>query len=393
MKSGLDPYASVFRVKLRRKYYFRFAYFDSMALRASYVKKDLQFNFKARTSRGLMKDKTSWFIKLWDDNEPACYGIGECSPLPGLSVDAMPDYEDILVGTLKRLCAAGPPSNHPSGIPDVSAITGYGLSSISFGLETALLDLSNGGTRTIFRNGFLSGRQLPINGLIWMGDMDFMMDQINKKIAAGFKCIKLKVGGLDFDRECDVLHYIRKRYFREDIIIRLDANGAFRTDDVLYRLDQLARFKVHSIEQPIKPGSPFMEELCRRSPIPIAFDEELIGVERKDDKVRLLDTLQPQFIILKPSLHGGLSGAAEWIALAGQRNIGWWITSALESSIGLNAIAQFTAGYSIDLYQGLGTGGIYRNNVGSPLTVVSGNIAYDVNGRWVIDDLSFGEPV
>jgi len=367
--------------------------FESMALRASYVKKEFQFNFKARTSRGLMKDKTSWFIKLWDDATPACYGIGECSPLPGLSVDATPDYENILADTLKKLCAAGFPSYQSPAIPDVATIAGYDLPSISFGLETALLDLSNGGMRTIFENDFLSGRKLPINGLIWMGDMDFMMDQINKKISAGFKCIKLKVGGLDFDRECDVLHYIRKRYFREDIVIRLDANGAFRTDDVLYRLDQLARFNVHSIEQPVKPGSPFMEELCRTSPIPIAFDEELIGVGKKDEKVRLLDRLRPQFIILKPSLHGGLSGTAEWIALAEQRNIGWWITSALESSIGLNAIAQFTAGYSINLYQGLGTGGIYRNNVGSPLVVVNGNIAYDTNGRWVLDDLVFGEPV
>jgi o-succinylbenzoate synthase len=364
-----------------------------MALRASYAKKDLQFNFKARTSRGLMKDKTSWFIKLWDDADPTCYGIGECSPLPGLSVDATPDYEDILVNTLRRLCNAGFPSSPPPGIPDVSDVVGHGLPSISFGLETALLDLANGGTRIIFKNNFLAGRQLPINGLIWMGDMDFMMDQINKKISAGFKCIKLKVGGLDFDRECDVLNYIRKRYFRNDTVIRLDANGAFRPDDVLYRLDQLARFNIHSIEQPIKPGSSFMEELCRKSPIPVAFDEELIGVEKRDDKIRLLETLRPAFVILKPSLHGGLSGTAEWIALAEHRNIGWWITSALESSIGLNAIAQFTARYSTDLYQGLGTGGIYRNNIESPLNVVNGNLAYDIGGRWIIDDLSFGEPV
>jgi len=363
-----------------------------MALRASYGKKELQFNFKARTSRGLMKDKTSWFIKLWEDAAPECYGIGECSPLPGLSIDAVPDFEKALVAALKKLCISGiPPLS--SGIPDVTSIVGSGFPSISFGVETALLDLTNGGQRIIFANDFLAGRQLPINGLIWMGDMDFMMDQINKKIAEGFTCIKLKVGGLDFDRECDVLDYIRKRYFRNDIIIRLDANGAFKPDDVLYRLEQLARFKIHSIEQPVKAGSVFMEEVCRKSPIPVALDEELIGVEKREDKIRMLEGIRPQYIILKPSLHGGLSGAAEWIALADQRNIGWWITSALESSIGLNAISQFTANYPIDLYQGLGTGNIYQNNIDSPLKVIAGKMTYDPSRRWNIEGLSFGEPV
>ena len=294
---------------------------------------------------------------------------------------------------MKKLRLSGIPPRLSAGIPDLTAIVGFGFPSISFGLETALLDLANGGQRIIFRNDFLSGRQLPINGLIWMGDMDFMMDQINKKIAEGFTCIKLKVGGLDFDRECDVLDYIRKRYFRNDIVIRLDANGAFKTDDVLYRLDQLARFKVHSIEQPIKAGSVFMEEVCRRSPIPIALDEELIGVEKKQDKIRMLDVIRPHYIILKPSLHGGLSGTAEWIALADQRNIGWWITSALESSIGLNAISQFTANYSIDLYQGLGTGSIYQNNIPSPLKVADGKMMYDPVGRWNTEGLLFSEPV
>lgn len=363
-----------------------------MALRASYGKKELQFNFKARTSRGLMKNKISWFVKLWDDTTPECYGLGECSPLPGLSIDAIPDFEEVLVKALKKLCLSGIPPR-VSGIPDVSNVVGFGFPSISFGLETALLDLANGGTRVIFKNDFLSGRQLPINGLIWMGDMDFMMDQINKKIAEGFSCIKLKVGGLDFDRECDVLDYIRKRYFRNDIVIRLDANGAFKPDDVLHRLSQLARFKIHSIEQPIKPGLALMKDLCRNSPIPVAFDEELIGVEKKEDKIRLLETLHPQYIILKPSLHGGLSGTAEWITLAEQRNVGWWITSALESAIGLNAISQFTANYPVELYQGLGTGNIYQNNVGSPLKVVNGNMTYDPTGQWAVEDLSFGEPL
>jgi L-alanine-DL-glutamate epimerase-like enolase superfamily enzyme len=218
-----------------------------------------------------------------------------------------------------------------------------------------------------------------------MGDMDFTMNQINKKIDEGFSCIKLKVGGLDFDKECDVLDYIRKRYFRNNITIRLDANGAFKIDDVLYRLEQLAKFSIDSIEQPIKPGLSEMEELCRKSPIPIALDEELIGKESIEQKKALLETIKPQFIILKPSLHGGLKSCAEWISLAAENNCGWWITSALESSIGLNAISQFTANYPIAIPQGLGTGSIYENNFESPLRVEKGNIFFDASVRWKID--------
>ena len=215
-----------------------------------------------------------------------------------------------------------------------------------------------------------------------MGDMDFMMDQINKKIASGFRCLKLKVGGLDFDRECDILAYIRRRYFRENITIRLDANGAFKSDDVLYKLDELSRFQVHSIEQPIKPGQAEMEEVCHKSPIPVAFDEELIAVSARDKKISLLRKLKPRYIVLKPTLHGGFNGCAEWIALAEAQNIGWWMTSALESSIGLNAISQFTAEYNPQMPQGLGTGEIYSNNFSSPLTVREGSIFYDRSAGW-----------
>jgi O-succinylbenzoate synthase len=211
------------------------------------------------------------------------------------------------------------------------------------------------------------------------------MGQINKKISEGFTCIKLKVGGLDFDKECDVLDYIRKRYFRNNITIRLDANGAFKIDDVLYRLEQLAKFSIDSIEQPIKPGLSEMEELCRKSPIPIALDEELIGKETTEQKKTLLETIKPQFIILKPSLHGGLKSCAEWISLAEQNNCGWWITSALESSIGLNAICQFTANYPVTIPQGLGTGSIYENNFESPLRVERGNIFFDASVSWKIN--------
>jgi len=339
-----------------------------------------------------MKDKISWFIKVWKDDNPNLFGLGECSPLPGLSTDARPDFEAILKNTVARINTIPLDGLAVSGsAPMLTDLVPPGFSSLRFGLETALLDLANGGQRVIFKNDFTAGRKIPINGLVWMGDMDFMMNQINKKIAEGFRCIKLKVGGLDFDRECDILSYLRKRYFREDIVIRLDANGAFKTEEVLFRLDQLSKYKIHSIEQPIKPGLIEMEELCRKSPIPIVFDEELIGVESKEDKIKLLDRLKPQFIILKPSLHGGLSGSSEWIEIARKMNIGWWITSALESNIGLNAICQFASNYETDLYQGLGTGSIYGNNIASPLRVEDGNIFNDPSFDWNVDELKFGD--
>lgn len=349
-------------------------------LQASYSKKVFQFAFKARTSRGLMKDKTSWFIKLWDDVHPEIIGIGECGPLPGLSPDARPDFEEILgdvIGKLNQLKHLN--TETPEHLYN---ITPPQYPSITFGLETAFLDLQHGGKRLIYKNDFSSGKQLPINGLVWMGDLDFMMNQINQKIAQGFSCIKLKVGGLDFDRECDILQYIRKRYFKNDLIIRLDANGAFKVDDVLYKLSELVNYNIESIEQPIKPGLSEMEELCRKSPIPIAFDEELIGIESIEKKTQLLTRLKPKYIILKPTLHGGFKGCAEWIDIATSLNIDWWITSALESNIGLNAICQFACQFDIKLHQGLGTGMIYSNNIESPLRVEKGFIYYDPLMDW-----------
>jgi L-alanine-DL-glutamate epimerase-like enolase superfamily enzyme len=191
----------------------------------------------------------------------------------------------------------------------------------------------------------------------------------------------LKVGGLDFDRECDVLRYLRRRFYKDKVTIRLDANGAFKIDDALFKLNELAQFDIHSIEQPIKPGLEVMEELCRRSPIPVAFDEELIGI-KKTEREKLLKKLRPQYIILKPTLHGGLSGSADWIRIAEQLGMGWWITSALESNIGLNAVSQFAANYNMAIPQGLGTGAIYENNIPSPLTVSGGKLTYDPKGEW-----------
>ncbi len=248
-----------------------------------------------------------------------------------------------------------------------------------------MLDLINGGKRIIFDNEFINGKPVGINGLIWMGDPDFMIQQIDQKIAQGFRCLKLKVGGLDFNHECNVLHYIRKQYSKEDIIIRLDANGAFKVDEALPKLYELEKFNIHSIEQPIKNGLTEMAELCRKSPIPIAFDEELIGCESESKKKFLLARLKPQFITLKPTLHGGLSGCKSWIEIAKSLRIGWWITSALESNIGLNAICQFTANYAVEIPQGLGTGAIYQNNFDSPLRVENGTIFIDRSRGWNIE--------
>ena len=350
-----------------------------MALKASYTKKTFRFNFDARTSRGEMKDKVSWFIKIWDERYPNVVGIGECGPLPGLSIDHRPDFEEKLSASLNLLAHF---SSKDIGVIPLNEIVPNGYPSIVFGMETAIHDLSHGGKRMIFDNPFSHGKKIPINGLIWMGDSEFMLRQIDEKISKGFTCIKLKVGGINFDLECDLLRHIRKRFSKDDVTLRLDANGAFTPDDVLQKLQTLAQFEIHSIEQPLKAGLPLTEEVCRMSPIPIALDEELIGVEDQKSKAMLLERLKPQFIVIKPSLHGGISGTDEWIELAKDRSIGWWITSALESNIGLNAICQLAAQHSITIPQGLGTGMIYERNILSPLTVDKGAIYLDPRGEW-----------
>lgn len=351
-----------------------------MALRASYSKRIFEFSFSARTSRGPMADKISWFIKIWDDLDPDTFGIGECAPLPGLSIDDRADFESVLkevVGSITTVKIPGPLSDEawldvvPKGFP-----------AIKFGIETALLDLSHGGRRIIFKTAFSSGKPIPINGLIWMGDTEFMLKQIDQKIAAGFTCIKLKVGGLDFQRELEIIGGIRRKFSAQQITIRLDANGAFDPTTVMSRLDALKSYAIHSIEQPIKQGLGEMTAVCCNSPIAVALDEELIGKETTDEKKEMLSRIKPSFIVLKPTLHGGLTGCAEWITLAEQMNIGWWITSALESNIGLNAICQFTSNYPVTVPQGLGTGMIYTNNIPSPLTVDNGTIFIDHSRSW-----------
>lgn len=356
-----------------------------MPLQTSLTKKTFHFNFTARTSRGRMNDRTSWFIKIWDDKNPDVVGIGECAPLPGLSIDDKPDFEETLRKTLSSVQTL---NGTTSLLDDAVALVPSGYPSIVFGIETAILDLKNGGRRVLFDNSFLQSKPIPINGLVWMGDLDQMLQQASIKIDDGFRCIKIKVGGLNFEKECDIIQYIRKKYFRDEIEIRLDANGAFKPEEALFKLNDLSRFKIHSIEQPVKPGRPEMEELCRKSPIPIVLDEELIGVEKFDDKKALLSRIKPQYIIIKPSLHGGIRAAQDWISIADSLGIGWWMTSALESNIGLNAICQFTANYQTTLPQGLGTGALYDDNFASPLEVKKGAIFYDPKQPWDLAELN-----
>lgn len=338
----------------------------------------------------MLKEKDAWFIKIWDEASPSIFGIGECAPLPKLSPELGPELEELLNRIANEL--TGMHTFSESTIPNlIDRFVPPNHSSVVFALETALTDLLNGGKRIIYRNSFLKRTPIPINGLVWMGDMDQMLQQVTNRIEEGYTCIKIKVGGINFEKECDILHYIRKKYYREQITIRVDANGAFKPADALAKLQQLARFDVHSIEQPLKPGLEELEELCRISPIPIALDEELIGVHEPEAKKRLLQKLKPPFIVLKPTLHGGLRGSAEWIELARQTGTGFWVTSALESGIGLNAICQFAANYPIEIPQGLGTGKIFENNVRSPLIAEHGIIRNEPGIDWEVEEFLAGD--
>jgi o-succinylbenzoate synthase len=327
------------------------------------------FHFKrpSGTSRGVLTLKHSWFITLWENDNPSIKGIGECSIIEGLSPDFTDaaSYETAIHAFCKNISLDTPFAPELMDFP-----------SILFGIETALLDLQHGGQGIIFDNSFTKGKHsIPINGLIWMGEISFMENQIEEKIAAGFTTLKLKIGAIDTAKELDLLAAIRSRYSSDEICLRVDANGAFSPEEASELLLQLSTLEIHSIEQPIKPGNwNAMQELCASSPIPIALDEELIGVSQREQKMELLTTIRPPFIILKPSLHGGICGTKEWIELAENYNIAWWMTSALESNIGLNAICQLAAEYDNKLPQGLGTGSLYTDNIASPLRVDQGTI-------------------
>ena len=355
-----------------------------MPLKAAFQSHILQFKFEAGTSRGVLTEKTSWFVKIFDTANPALFGIGECSPLKGLSIDDRPHFES----NLSEICELFNDLDLEIFEWNLQIIldqlTENDWPSVRFGFETAMRDFMNGGRRVVFENEFsVNQKPIDINGLIWMNSPAVMLQQIDEKLQAGYKTLKLKIGAIDFEQECAVLANIRQRFSASDITLRVDANGAFAPDNALEKLKILSDFDLHSIEQPIRQGqTELMAALCEQTPVPIALDEELIGSFDYAQKRKLLKTIQPQYIILKPTLLGGFNHCREWIETAQRLNIGWWITSALESNIGLNAIAQFTAEFNNPLPQGLGTGQLYDNNIDSPLQIDKGQLFYNHDIDW-----------
>ncbi len=420
--------------------------------RADHIKYTLRFHRPAGTSRGTLRTKDSWIIRISNVNDPSRFGLGEVSLIPGLSPDD-PDRIDGLLndiaaalrtgtfseklqsGTVSEALRSGivsetlrsgtnsadspfsdqrsGPTSQPkkqlseketavsaagqkdtgsnSGSGSISGTDLSGFPAVRFGIETALRDLETGGNRVLYPSEFTRGTLgIPINGLIWMGNRRDMLQQISRKLAAGFRIIKLKVGALDFADELNVLEEVRTQFPAADLEIRLDANGAWAPGEALDKLNKLSEFAIHSLEQPIPAGTTEeMARICKASPIPVALDEELIGVSNSAEMKRLLEEIRPSYIILKPSLLGGITKSKEWIDLAETQGAGWWITSALESNIGLNAIAQWTATLDTDMPQGLGTGSLYENNIPSPLAVIQDRIHYLPGETWDISGLTF----
>ncbi len=319
----------------------------------------LHFKQPAGTSRGIYKTRQVWYLHAFDE-QTGRHGYGECAPLPNLSCDDIPNYEEVLRCHCQQVEATGQ--------LDYEALCDY--PSMLFGLETVMQHIQAGGLQ-LWNTPFATGQAgIPINGLIWMGNFDEMYQRIEEKMRLGFRCIKVKIGAIEFEKELELLAHIRQQFGPDKIELRVDANGAFQPGDAPAKLEALSAFHLHSIEQPIRAGQwEAMGRLCASTPLPIALDEELIGVNRTADKEQLLDTIHPQYIILKPSLHGGIKGASEWIQLAKKRGIGYWITSALESNIGLNAIAQWCATLEPTLPQGLGTGQLFTDNIDFPLHI------------------------
>ena len=345
-------------------------------MKATFQKHILHFKRPSGTSRGILTEKETWFIILEKDGKK---GIGECGLLRTLSIDDRPDYEEKLRWTCDNIQLG----------KDLLWEALIEFPSIQFGVEMAFQSLVSETPFLLFPSDFTKGeKSIPINGLVWMGEADFMKRQIEEKLADGFRCIKLKIGALDFDSELQLLCFIRQHFTPEKIEIRVDANGAFDVSMALDKIKQLAGFKIHSIEQPIqKNQTDSMSELCKATPIPIALDEELIGVFSVEEKEALLLKVKPQYLILKPSFIGGFRGTTEWIVLAEKHQIGWWITSALESNIGLNAIAQWTFMQHNKMPQGLGTGGLYTNNFYCPLAVSQGQLWYHKEEFWQSEGL------
>ncbi|PQJ78472.1 o-succinylbenzoate synthase [Polaribacter porphyrae] len=343
-------------------------------IKAEYKKYILNFKNPSGTSRGVLRTKETWFIILKKDSKT---GIGETGLFRGLSADDVPNYEEKLSWVCKNI---------NQGLNKLLAQT-INFPSIQFGLEQAFLSLKSTHKFELFPSEFTKGNEsISINGLIWMGEKQFMKNQIKEKLKTGFTCIKMKIGAIDFDAEIELLKSIRKEFSAKEIELRVDANGAFTPNNALEKLKRLAALDLHSIEQPIKQGQlQEMALLCSKTPLPIALDEELIGVFSSEDKEKIIKEIKPQYIILKPSLVGGFAGSKEWIKFAENNAIDWWITSALESNIGLNAIAQFTHSLQSKLPQGLGTGSLFTNNVVSPLEVKNGALHYNTSLSWNLD--------
>lgn len=350
-------------------------------MRLAYAPVMLRFKDPAGTSRGILNEKPTYLIKLWDERHPDVYGLGEASVFPGLSIEADGRYEYKIVELLANVAIGRPTdlSRYPS---------------LLLGFEQAIRDFSSGGKGLYFNSPFIQGQKsITINGLVWMGDFDTMVSRANSKLKQGFSCLKFKIGALDWRGEYEMLKAVRDAFPASKLTIRVDANGGFTSDVVMSRLDDLAKLEIHSIEQPIRQGNYIdMARICKESPVPIALDEELIGIYSDEDRARMLDEIRPQYIILKPTLCGGFSGADSWINLANERNIGWWITSALESNVGLNAIAQYAASKNVEIPQGLGTGSLFVKNFDTPLHLYGEKLTFDPcleTGRSQFDNLDW----
>lgn len=340
-------------------------------MQASFKKYILKFRQASGTSRGILKTKETYFLIIEHESKK---GIGECGLFRGLSIDDRPDYEEKLQWVCDNIQL-----DQSTLLKELSEFP-----SIYFGVEQAFLSLESTNPFELYPSNFTNGnKSIAINGLIWMGSSDFMKQQIVEKLESGFTTIKMKIGAIDFKTELALLKGIRKEFNSNEIELRVDANGAFKTDEALEKLKLLSDHELHSIEQPIKAGQwNEMAELCLKTPLPIALDEELIGIFDLSVKEKLIETIKPQFIILKPSLIGGFNGSKDWIKISNSHNMGWWITSALESNIGLSAIAQFTFSLQTTIPQGLGTGGLFTNNFDSPLFIDSGHLYYDPEINW-----------
>jgi o-succinylbenzoate synthase len=354
-------------------------------LKCNYQKYFLKFLQPAGTSRGILREKETWIISLFDDEKPGKIAYGECGIFRGLSYDDQPDFEEKLQHVCENI-----PEKKEAVLQDLKE-----WPSIHFGVEMLLADWENGASHTLFKSDFTENEKpIDINGLIWMGSKQFMLQQIKQKLDEGFSCLKIKIGAIDFETELEILGIIRRQFSASRIQIRVDANGAFSPEEALKKLQHLSRFDIHSIEQPIKAGQVAeMAMIAEKSPIPVALDEELIGKFNFDEKQKLLEIIRPAYIILKPTLLGGFVASEEWMALIEEQGGNWWITSALESNIGLNAIAQFVFTKKNSLPQGLGTGQLYSNNFDSPLTVRRGKLFLDQKKQWNFGNLNSNTPV